>query len=299
MRTFFRRIVIAALLLLPLGNAQAAVSILQTAQNSASATGLTITKALTSATTSGSYIYVAAANFGSNSNTISVSDSVNGLYNGPVNTINIHAGGGQIQQWWVFNPTGTAAPTVTVTYSVTSTYRAVAIAEIGGSAGPDTAGTYFNGAYQANPAASANSITTGNLTPNVANGILIGVVTNWAANNAGITAGTGFTDISGATFWQYSSGTNNADFEYLIYSSTSAIPATWTPATTGWDAGSIAMLFKQASGGACTHNFWASNSNFATPNGSSGSYWSVTGAFATPNCSTGTYWLATGAKGAT
>src|SRR5277367_27418 len=134
-----------------------AISILQSTQNSSSATGTTIVKALTGSTTSGSYIYVAAANFGSNTNTISVSDSVNGLYNGPVNTININSGQGQIQQWWVYNPTGTAAPTVTVTYSPTSTYRGLAIAEIGGSAGPDTGGTYFNGSYQANPAASANS----------------------------------------------------------------------------------------------------------------------------------------------
>jgi hypothetical protein len=72
---------------------------------------------------------------------------------------------------------------------------------------------------------------------------------------------------------------------------------TWSGANT--DAGTILISLAQASGGSCTHDFWASGGSYAVPNGSSGSYWALSGAFATPNCSTGTYWLQSGASGST
>lgn len=220
------------------------ISVLQYNQaSSGAATATTEAVAFTSNCTAGSYLYCAAVQNSSTSYTATCSDTLNGSYTQLNDTT---VSGSAIYHFWVYCPTG-GANTVTVTFSSASAYRGIFIAEIGGSSGLDTAGTYHAGNYQASPGGGTNAVTSGTLTPSVQPGLAVGVTFD-ANLGASFTAGTGFTAFypTANTFWTFTTGANRGQAEYQVYSSTSSVPATFTASTGGATTGTVGALFKQA-----------------------------------------------------
>jgi hypothetical protein len=276
MKTFIRALVGLSLLLW-LGVSQATIAI--GVHNMVSATAVaTLTTTGVTTQASGS----TCVGFSSTQNSFgagTVSDSKGNSYIHEQIDVGTTA---KLNVWISQNCTGGASHTFTVTPATTQNI-AVAFIEITGAAASS---------LDQNPTATTGSSTTPaspSATTTSANELLLaffnanGGVTFSAPTNS-FTLGDQAGAQTGAWSWEVVSSTGT-------YSTGVTISVTHT-----W-AGAM-LTFIASGGSSCTHNFWASGSTFAVPNGSSGSYWSTTGAFATPNCSTGSYWLSTGATGA-
>jgi cobalamin synthase len=221
------------------------VQALQTSTGSASAT--TIALAFGSAVASGNYIYAAAFQGTAGATTMTCADSINGSYPAALDTLNLS---GASVAHFAFGPSAGGTPTVTVTYSATSAFRGIFIAEITGTSGLDTGGTYHSGNAQNNPPTTTDAITSGTLTPSIANGMCISASVDGNLSAATFTSGTGFTDLVPAfmssTFWQFTTGANHADAESKVYSSTAPFAATYTVSGTATFDGTVAVLFAQS-----------------------------------------------------
>jgi hypothetical protein len=233
-----------------------AISILQAAQNSIPATSTTIALAFGSAVTAGSYIYVAAVQVDTNGITATCADSLNGAYAAALDSLNV---GGGCQLYQFASPASLGgANTVTVTFSPTATFRGIFIAEIAGSSGLDTTGTYHSAALTS----SGTSVSSGTLTPSVANGLAIGAYIDGNLAAITISPGAGFTDISTAftssTFWQFTTGANHGDAAYQIYSTTASVPVTFTLSGSDNLSGACGALFKPAAAGNTASIAWVS-----------------------------------------
>lgn len=221
-----------------------AISILQAKQSSTTATSTTIALAFTSNVTAGSYIYVAATQVDVSTITASCADSLNGAYPAALDSLAV-GGGGALYQF-AFGPSLGGACTVTVTFSPTATFRGIMIAEIAGTSGLDTAGTY----HSSHQTTSGTSVSSGTLTPSIANGLAIGAYIDGNIAAITIVPGSGFTDISTAftasTFWQFTTGTNHGDAAYQIYSTTASVPVTFTLSGSDNLSGACGALFAPA-----------------------------------------------------
>lgn len=243
-------------------SAHAAVSIVQAKQTSATATATTITLAFTTNVTAGSYIYVAATQVNNGTNTMSCGDSQSNSY---TTLDNLAMGtGAVIAHCASTSASAGGADTVTVTFSATSTFRSIMIVEIAGSGGLDTSGTY----HSATHGTTGTAMTSGTLTPSVANGLAIGAFLDGNIGTLTMVPGSGFTDIStgftSSTFWQYTTGANHGDAAYQIYTSTASIPVTFTTSVSESNGGTVGALFKQAGGAGAVLAGAASDTTSAT-----------------------------------
>lgn len=225
-----------------------AISILQAKQASQSAAQNPYPTAGISVTVStGSFIYVLTEQ-NQNNNGINLPTDPTNTYTQFGSTLNLSTGA-QLAQFVTTAAVSAGTYVVKSNYGGSSTFPAMAVIEIGGSSGPDTGATGFNSRFQASVATGTDAITSNSLTPSVANGMIIGVTVDSNLSHT-MAAGTGFTDatslFAGSTFWQFTTGANRGLLEYQIYSSTSALAATWTLATGSTSTGSVAALFAQA-----------------------------------------------------
>lgn len=241
-----RQFAFGLLLLLPFVGAHAAISIIQNKQSSASATATTIALAFTSNVTAGDYIYVALSQVLASGTTATCADNINGAYPAALDTRTV--GSGAALYHFAFGPSAGGAITVTCTYSVTSTFRSIFIAEIGGTGGLDTSGTYHSANLQTTNTTAVGNVTSGTLTPSVANGLVIGVVLDGNLSSTTIVADTaaGFTDLfpTANTFWTFTTGANHGDAESQVYTTTASIPALFTASLANQTLGTVGVLFK-------------------------------------------------------
>jgi hypothetical protein len=219
-----------------------AISLVQTPQQS-SATGTSTTLALAfgSSLTAGSYLYVAACQVDTNAITMACADSKANSFTQLGSLLVV--GGGTMTHFATTAPCAAGADTVTITYSPTATFRAIFIAEIGGSAGLDTSGTYHSEHLNT----SGTAMTSGTLTPSVANGLAIGAFLdgNLSSNTTVPTSGAGFTDLfpTANTFWNFSQGHSCGDAAYQIYTTTANVPILFTISAFENIGGCIGALF--------------------------------------------------------
>lgn len=127
--------------------------------------------------------------------------------------------------------------TITVTFSVSSSYRALIVDEFSGISALDV----HTSNLQTSVATTANAITTGNETP-TANGDLIYGVQFCTSDSITPSVGSGFT--AGTTL--SGSGDQLGSSEYLVQSSAASIAATWTAGVSGQNWASFLMAFKPA-----------------------------------------------------
>jgi hypothetical protein len=228
-----------------------AVSVIQGLQASQSAAQTPYPTAGLSITASaGSYLYVLTEQ-NQNNNGISLPTDPTNTYVQLGTTLNLSTGA-QLAQFVTNAAVSGGTYVVKSNYTGSSTFPAMAVIEIGGSSGPDLGATGFASNFQSSVATGTDAVTTTNLTPSVANGMIIGVTVDSNLSHA-FAAGTGFTDLTsifgGSTFWQFTTGANRALLEFKLYSTTAALAATWTLATGSTSTGSVAALFAQSSGG--------------------------------------------------
>lgn len=226
--------------------ADAAVSLVQSNQTTVQATSTTIALAFTSTVTAGDYIYVALTQIDTSTATATCSDNVNGAYPAALDTLAVGSAAAMYQ--FVFGPSAGGTITITCTFNSTQTFRGIFIAEIGGTSGLDTAGTYHSA--HLNSTGTAN--TSGTLTPSVANGLAIGAFIdgNLANQTVAPTSGAGFTDLSLGVnqFWTFSQGHNCGDAAFQVYTSTANVPILFTTSAFESLGGVMGVLFRPSAG---------------------------------------------------
>lgn len=222
--------------------AEAAISVVQSKQTSATASATTIVLAFTSNVTPGNSIYVALVQLSASATTATCSDSVDGAFPAALDSLAIGSGGAEYQ--FALTPSAGGTITVTCTFSATSTFRGILIAEIGGTAGLDTAGTY----HSSHLTTSGTAMTSGTLTPSVANGLAIGAFIDGNVASLTTTPGSGFTDLfpTANTFWTFTTGANHGDAAFQVYSTTASVPVTFTTSIADSLGGVVGALFAPA-----------------------------------------------------
>jgi hypothetical protein len=222
-----------------------AISIIQSKQTSITGTSTTIPLAFTSNLTAGSFIYVAACQIDTNAITMTCADSQGNPYTSPLDSIAV--GGGVIAHFATTSASAGGANTVTVTFSVTATFRAIFIAEIAGTIGLDTSGTYHSALLNT----SGTAMSSGTLTPSVANGLAIGAIVDGNLSSNTFVPGAGFTDLfpTANTFWNFSQGHSCGDAGFNIYSTTANVPVLFTSSANESLGGCVGALFAPSGGG--------------------------------------------------
>lgn len=246
------KIIAAAAILAFAGQAEAAVSVIQSTNTSATASSTTISLSFSSPVTAGSSIYVALSQVISSTTTATCADNLNGAYPAALNSQAVGSAASIYQFAFASSASGTI--TVICTFSTASTFRGIMIAEIGGTSGLDTGGT--SGGHvsnvQTNNTTAVGNVTSGTLTPSVANGLAIGAVLDGNLSSTVISADTaaGFTDLfpTANTFWTFTTGANHGDAEYQIYSTTSNTPILFTASNANQLLGTVGALFKPSGG---------------------------------------------------
>lgn len=220
--------------------ADAAISVVQSKQSSATATATTIALAFTTTVTANDSIYVALTQVDTSTATATCSDNVNGAYPAALDTLAV--GGAAAIYQFVFDHSAGGTITVTCTFNSTQTFRGIFIAEIGGTAGLDTTGTYHSAFLNT----TGTAMTSGTLTPSVANGLAIGAFLDGNLSSNTTTPGSGFTDLSGGAnlFWTFSQGHNCGDAAFQVYTSTANVPVTFTISAFENIGGAMGVLFK-------------------------------------------------------
>jgi hypothetical protein len=211
-----------------------AIAVAQERTNFSTTGVTTYTLAFSNPVTAGSSIHVITA-CQSTSTTLACSDSVNGSYGAALDTV-VSIAGGQTNAQWKFDATAAGTPAITVT-STTPTTISIWIREISGTSGYDSTATPgHNAQEQVSPGTGTNAVSSGNMTPSVAPGLVSGIAGE-VVGSAGYTPGTGFTlGVYG----------DNTMTESLRYTSTATLAATFTDSngTTG-DSVTMAILFKE------------------------------------------------------
>lgn len=222
--------------------AEATISIVQNNQSSATATSTTIALAFTGGVAAGDYIYVALTQITASGTTATCSDNVNGAYPAALDSLAVGSGAAEYQ--FAFGPSASGTITVTCTFSATSTFRGIFIAEIGGTGGLDTSGTF----HSAHLTTSGTAMTSGTLTPSVANGLAIGAFIDGNIASLTTVPGAGFTDLfpTANTFWTFTTGQSHGDAAFQIYSTTANVPVTFTTSIADSLGGVVGALFKPA-----------------------------------------------------
>ena len=223
------------------------IALAQSAQNDSTGSAATLAQAFTPQNTvTGSYFWCYCYGLTTTA-THSVSDSANGSWtqlDGATFT------GGFWSHWFVLNSLGGGTkPTVTNTYSASTTFRGLFIAEITGTSGPDILGTpYHKMNNQTSPTAAAGNVTTGNMAPSLQPGLCIGASVGKDFDTTMSSFGSGWVDLTPSTFWA-SFGGKFGDAEYFIYSSFSSLAAQFTIAAAITQTTSAGVLFAQSAPG--------------------------------------------------
>lgn len=209
---------------LALKTAAASIAVIQNAENSAAATGTTLAVSFASPVATGSVLHCFVANKDVLSEAVTVSDNVNGAWPAAIDTVDDATHLETVRQF-SFPGSVSGSITVTATFSVTTTLRAIRVVEIGPAktSGPLDVRA---GQVQASPGAGTDAVTSGAQTNVESPALIVGLsMDNRTVAPAAPAAGTGFAD-NGAG-WNLVSG-NQARLESKRVTTTAPIAATFT-----------------------------------------------------------------------
>lgn len=216
-------------------------SVLQERESSSSAGGANIALAFASNVTAGSAIHVfgtvdAGANFAATPVTDTLGNSYGSILDNVVDTgVNQRVGQAVAQN------SGGGANTVTVAFSVSTTFRGIWIREIGGVTTTPLDG--HNGQFQATPGTGTDGLSSGTAT-DANQPVLMSALSCGTSGATAPTAGTGFSSTT--TGWAAIGGTRT---EHQRFTSTATRAATLTAAANSGHCTLMAM-FDESGGGA-------------------------------------------------
>jgi hypothetical protein len=212
-------------------------SVLQESQTSIGGTGqTTLTRTLTF--TAGSTAVAICGGPSGTSHTIT--DSVNGATGWTQALALTTVGGGGVRIFYR-NSMAAGSTVITDTYGGSTAFTGLWIVEIGGTSGFDVATTMTT-------SSTGTARTSPSGTPTVQPGLCLGVIYNDTGGSSTVaaTAGTGFTISTQG--WDFGSTPLHMATEVQRYTSTAALPATFT-VTSGNSTGTTALFFKEAASG--------------------------------------------------
>lgn len=219
------------------GGTSSLIAVGQSAQTTATATGTTLAQAFAGAVVAGSTLCCFVECLDVTSETISVSDSVNGSWGAAVRSVD---DGTKTVAQFQFQNTAAGTPTVTATFGVTTTVRAIWIVEVRNAAVSSLDG--FAGQNQASPGAGTDAVTSGNATNAKQPALIVALSSDHRTiSPVAPAAGTGFVD-NGAG-WTFSGG-NQARLESKRVTTATAIAATFT-GTSGVVPTTLMALFDE------------------------------------------------------
>ena len=198
------------------------IGVRQTATNDDAGSGTTMAATFGSSVLSGSTLFAVVTK--EIAGVVSgVSDTVNGAWTQLITLSD--ATNGQMVDLWAFKNSASGTPTVTATYSASETFRAIRIFEIEDAAADSFPSIVSNG--QVHNAAGTDGLTTNNMKPPGAPGLIIGaaMATGTFPGNAA-SAGTGFTDHG--SNWQFGFGGDYLRSESLRFTTSASRALTFT-----------------------------------------------------------------------
>lgn len=220
-----------------------AIAFVYGADSAASGSSTTITRAATY--TAGDTILV-WVHYSSNTITATVADGTNTFTQ--VGTYVTDTGGhnNRCALFEAHNVAG-GSVTITVTFSLTTTNRAVAYIRCTG-ANTGAGAQDGKGQFQHNPGTGTDAVSTTNMTPtSQPNGVLAVSITTISATT--LTAGTGYTSLGTIASWDALAG-DTSRVEWKRTTSTSAVAGTFTDSGATEDTHTIGGVFTEASAGA-------------------------------------------------
>lgn len=216
--------------------------VVQQNQTTSLGTGTTIAQAYSSAVVAGNTLWCAVSTNDAAGASITVSDSVNGSWTA-LDLADDTVGHQAIRHFY-FPNAAAGTPTVTATFSLTSTLRTIWITEITGVKGAPLDGN--NGQVQASPGSGTDAISSGTATNANSPAFIISLsMDNRTVSPVAPAAGTGFTDLGAG--WTLSGG-NQARLESKRITSQTAVAGTFT-GTTGVAPITVMAIFDELSTG--------------------------------------------------
>jgi hypothetical protein len=233
-------------------------SIIQANQDSQTASSSTLAVPFLSNLSAHSALYIVMCQIVSSANVMTCSDSAgNSLVQlGPQLAV---GSGAAISHFATSALVAGGADTVNFGFSPSCIFRAGLVVEIGNTSGLDLAAP--GGLYHSeNLNTTGTAMTSGTLSPSVANGLAIGAFLDGNLSSNTNVPGAGFTDLVtsflASVFWQFTSGANHGDVAYQNYASTANVPILFT--TSGFEniGGCVGALFAPPAAGPVVPNFY-------------------------------------------
>lgn len=228
----------AAFILAPSGGS---IRVAQNAQNVAAGTGTTLAVSFSATVTAGSALHCFVANKDVASEAVTVSDNVNGAWPAAIDSVD---DGTNLETVKSFSLPNSLAGTITVTatFSISTTLRAIWVAEILNAKLASPLDGHA-AQVQAAPGSGTDAISSGNATNATQPGLVLALsMDNRTISPVAPAAGTGFTDLGSG--WNLVSG-DQARLESLRITSITAIAGTFT-GTTGVAPTTLMAIYDQA-----------------------------------------------------
>ena len=200
-----------------------AYSFLATVDSAASASGATITQAITY---TGGEAAIVAITYASGTTVARTSfvDTLGNTYTQVGSDANDVADSQSTAVYIAYNCKA-GATTITVTWAAAQTFRGISASRYSGLTRQPAAQAVSQ--VQAAPGTGADAMTSGNLTPGYSPGLLFGFLFNESATNV-VNAGTGFTSRGTVPSWPTAFGTSSLRVEDKQVTSQSPVAATGT-----------------------------------------------------------------------